>query len=67
MIIRVTADHHFYLKAETTPESKFLGWRLDGHKQAKDKSYTIDSNEFMILMRKYTKAKNLEDVGDPTA
>jgi len=64
MIIRVTPDHQFNVKAETTPESKFLGWRLDGHKQAKDKSYTVDSNEFMALMRKYTKAKNLEDTGD---
>lgn len=64
MIIRVTPDHQFNVKAETTPESKFLGWRLDGHKQAKDKSYTIGSNDFMALMRKYTKAKNLEDTGD---
>ena len=64
MIIRVTPDHHFYIKSETTPESKFLGWRLEGHKRAKDNSYTIDSQEFMTLMRKFTKAKHLEEDED---
>jgi hypothetical protein len=64
MIIRVTADHHFYVLAETTAESKFLSWRLDGHPRAKDKSYTLDANDFMTLMRKYTKAKNLDDEGE---
>ncbi len=61
MIIRVTNDHKFYIKSETTQESKFLGWRLDDHKRAKDKSYTIDSQDFMTLMRKLTKAKNLAE------
>ena len=43
-----------------TPESKFLGWRLATLKRAKDNSYTVDAQEFMTLMRKFTKAK-LED------
>ena len=65
MIIRITNDHHFYLLAENTPESKFLGWRLANHKRAKDNSYTVDAQEFMTLMRKFTKAK-LEDEAPKT-
>ena len=57
MIIRITDDHQFYVLPENTPESKFLGWRLAGYKRAKDNSYTVDAQEFMTLMRKYTKAK----------
>jgi hypothetical protein len=64
MIVRVTPDHHFYVQSENTVESKFLGWRLDADKRAKDGSYTIDSQDFMTLMRKFTKAKIAED-GDP--
>ena len=60
MIIRLTKDHRFYLQPENTPESKFLGWRLATLKRAKDNSYTVDAQEFMTLMRKFTKAK-LED------
>ena len=61
MIIRITNDHHFYLQPENTPESKFLGWRLNGHTRAKDNSYTIDAQEFMTLMRKFTKARFEDD------
>ncbi len=61
MIIRITNDHQFYLQPENTPESKFLGWRLANYKRAKDNSYTIDAQEFMTLMRKFTKAKLEEE------
>ena len=64
MIVRITSDHQFYIQPENTPESKFLGWRLDGHKRAKDNSYTLDSQDFMTLMRKFTKAKNLDGEED---
>ena len=57
MIIRVSQDHRFYIMPENTAESKFLSWRLDSSMQAKDRSYTVDSQEFMTLMRKFTKAK----------
>ena len=57
MIIRITDDHQFYVQPENTPESKFLGWRLANYKRAKDNSYSIDAQEFMTLMRKYTKAR----------
>jgi hypothetical protein len=64
MIIRLTSDHQFYLQPENTPESKFLGWRLAGYKRAKDNSYTVGAQEFMTLMRKFTKAKfDDEDAG----
>ena len=61
MIIRITNDHQFYLQPENTPESKFLGWRLASYKRAKDNSYTVDAQEFMTLMRKFTKAKLEEE------
>ena len=61
MIIRITSDHQFYLQPENTPESKFLGWRLANYKRAKDNSYTVDAQEFMTLMRKFTKAKIEEE------
>ena len=65
MIVRITSDHHFYVQSENTAESKFLTWRLDSDHRAKDGSFTIDSQAFMTLMRKYTKAKiSDEDSGD---
>ncbi len=57
MIVRITPDHQFYVQSENTAESKFLTWRLDNDNRAKDGSFTIDSQEFMTLMRKFTKAK----------
>lgn len=64
MIIRVTHDHHFSVQSETDAEAKFLSWRLDSALRAKDKSYTLDAQEFMTLMRKFTKAKKLDEDGD---
>ena len=61
MIIRVTNDHQFYLQPENTPESKFLGWRLTSYTRAKDNSYTVGAQEFMTLMRKFTKARFEDD------
>lgn len=66
MIIRITSEHQFYIQPENTPESKFLGWRLAALKRAKDNSYTLDAQDFMTLMRKFTKAKfEDEETGKP--
>ena len=43
-----------------------MGCRLAALKRAKDNSYTLDAQDFMTLMRKFTKAKfEDEETGKP--